>query len=140
MRGQGPSSRPTRCFGLILVDSTVQNMNFPVFARNVHPCSGWESRQLKIVPDIWIWSKVQFPFLGKLHFTSYPDVGYNFSADAILFQSRGVNSVQRLEKLFIRHHKFAKCSLKSGESISEERAGQIPILYNIVNWEFSIGK
>ena len=71
----------------------------------------------KIVPDIWIWSKVQFPFLGKLqlkpkcsflflgklHFTSYPDVGYNFSADAILIQSRGVHSVQRLEKSVSEH-------------------------------------
>ena len=34
----------------------------------------------------------------KLHFTTYPDVGYNFSADAILIQSRCVQSVQRPEK------------------------------------------
>jgi len=45
--------------------------------------------------------RCNFLFLGKLHFTSYPDVGYNFSADAILIQSRGVHSVQRLEKYFV---------------------------------------
>ena len=52
---------------IYLKDNNNKKQAFPVFVRYVHPsCSGWESRQLKIVPDIWIWSKVQFPFLGKL--------------------------------------------------------------------------